>query len=275
MNDFHMIEEYLRDPDPRVRRAAVALLAETGPRGTGDALAWALADEDPDVRATAAEGLGATDAYVSDDGIAALVLAAAKGADATVRATAAALLAALAAAAREQYAQGLADGEPQVRAHAVLSLIALRAVEQVREAADDPSRDVRVAVADGLAKLGTADGLDQLLSDHDPVVRLAALDAAQILGLPTPLTGRVIASLAHPSWQVRKRTAAVLALATPEDALNPLIRALRDPTVDVRRAAVRALEQWAAHHPSALSALTEALADPDPGVRTQVRWALA
>ncbi|WP_460369794.1 HEAT repeat domain-containing protein, partial [Actinocorallia lasiicapitis] len=51
MNELSLIEEYLRDPDPRVRRAAVTILAEAAPRGTGDALAWALADDDPEVRA--------------------------------------------------------------------------------------------------------------------------------------------------------------------------------------------------------------------------------
>ncbi|MCD0448374.1 HEAT repeat domain-containing protein [Actinocorallia sp. API 0066] len=275
MSDLSLLEEYLRDPDPRVRRAAVEILAETAPGGSGDALAWALADEDPDVRASAALALATLRPPVGEDGVAALRLAAARGADPLVRGTAEAHLRVLVDAHRSLYAQGLADDEPQIRAQAVLALTALRAADAVREAADDPARDVRVAVADGLARLGTADGLDQLLDDHDPVVRLAALDAVAALGVPGELVPRVLRSLSHAGWQVRKRAARVLAGASAADAAAPLSVALRDPVVDVRREAVASLEQWASREPGVLAALTEALADPDPGVRTQVRWALA
>ncbi|MEW2357413.1 HEAT repeat domain-containing protein [Spirillospora sp. NPDC029432] len=182
------------------------------------------------------------------------------------------------ARAGDLYTQGLNDGEPQVRLQAVLGLVALSAVTEVAEAADDPAREVRVAVADGLARLGGTAGLpalEDLLADHDPVVRMAALDAAAALGVPEPLAGRVVTGIVHTGWQVRRRAALALAEAAPEIAVRPLIRALRDETVDVRRAAVQSLERWAGDRPEVVVALTEALTDPDPGVRTQARWALA
>jgi len=272
-----MTDDLLRDPDPEIRRAAVA---ELGTRSDGDQLAWLLADPDETVRAAAAAALrDLPEIYLGDDGIQALRLAAARGSDPGVRTTAAEMLALLIAGAREQYAEGLIEGEPQLRVQAVLGLVALRAVSDVSEGADDPSRDVRVAVAEGLGRLGAPaealTALEQLLADHDPVVRMAALDSAAALGLPEPLPGRVITAIAHSSWQVRKRAVLALGSGDPEIAVNPLVHALRDRIVDVRRAAVQSLERWATTHPEVVTALTESLNDPDPGVRTQARWALA
>jgi HEAT repeat protein len=270
-------EELLRDPDPAVRRAAVATLAENTPRGTGDALAWVLADENAAVRQAAADALLALDeVLISDDGVDALLLASVKGVDEHVRTAADRLLAALTEGISAAYATALADGEPHLRVQAVIGLVALRAVAVVGEAADDPDRDVRVAVADGLGRLeGGEFALGRLLTDHDPVVLIAALDAAVTLRLPTALVGSVVLALSHPGWQVRKHAATALAAARPAEAVGPLIKALADPTVDVRRAAVQSLEQWASVSSEVLAALIEALTDPDPGVRTQVRWALA
>jgi HEAT repeat protein len=278
--DLADIEERLRDPAPEVRRAALITLARTVPTGAGDALARALADEDAGVRQVAAEALRVlAEVYIGEDGVRALLLAAAEGRDARVRETAAALLELLTEGVRDLYAQGLHDGEPQMRLQAVLGLVALRAVGELSEAADDPAREVRVAVAEGLARLGPPPAgipaLEQLIIDHDPVVGIAAIDAAAGLGMPDPLAARVETAIAHPDWQVRKRAAVALGSAAPEVAINPLIRALGDRIVDVRRAAARSLERWAADRPDVLTALTEALADPDPGVRTQARWALA
>lgn len=277
--DLAALDDLLHDPDPEIRRTAVALLAAAAPHDTGDALAWILADQDESVRkAAAAALLELPDLYLGEDGVKALHLAAARGRDAYVRAAAAELLATLTADARELYAQGLQDGEPHLRVQAILGLVALRAVAEVGEGADDPSREVRVAVADGLSRLGASPAsigaLEQLLVDHDPVVRMAALDAAVELGLPEPLAGRAVTATAHASWQVRKRAALALGAADYDVAVAPLVRALRDRIVDVRRAAVQSLETWASD-PYVITALTESLNDPDPGVRTQARWALA
>jgi HEAT repeat protein len=278
-DDPDALDALLRDPDPEIRRAAVAELAGTTPNGTGDTLAWMLADSDASVRRAAAGALlDLPDLYLGEEGVQALHLAVARGRDAHTRETAAELLRLLTADARELYAQGLHDGEPHLRVQAILGLVALRAAAEVAEGADDPARDVRVAVAEGLARLpvaGRAVGaLAQLLTDHDPVVRMAALDSAAEAGMPDPLPGHAVTAIAHASWQVRKRAALALGAATAEVAVEPLIRALRDRIVDVRRAAVEALETWASD-PRVVTALTETLNDPDPGVRTQARWALA
>ena len=290
------IDILLRDPDPRVRRAAVARVAEDGLRGSGDSLAWLLADSDAGVRRAASAALrDLPEVYLGEEGVQALLLAAARGRDGQVRTTAAELLAMLQDGARELYAQGLHDGEPHLRVQAVLGLIVLQAVADVAEGADDPARDVRVAVAEGLGRLAAPaftarppsatvlgaeveqvlGALDQLITDHDPVVRMAALDAAASLGLPEPLDARAVVATAHSSWQVRRRAVAALGTASPEVAIAPLVAALRDRIVDVRRAAVQSLERWATAEPEAVTALTESLNDPDPGVRTQARWALA
>src|SRR5262245_54935500 len=92
------VELYLRDGQPEVRAAALKVLTGTvrkgnAPRGTGDTLAWALADEHEDVRRVAADALrGLPELYLGDDGVAALQLAAARGRDPFVRETATDLL---------------------------------------------------------------------------------------------------------------------------------------------------------------------------------------
>ncbi|GAA4068329.1 HEAT repeat domain-containing protein [Actinomadura miaoliensis] len=279
------LDGLLRDPEPEVRAAALHALAGRAragraPLAAGDTFAWALADADPGVRRVAADALrDLPELYLGEEGVEALLLARSHSVDPYVREAAAEVLAVLTQTACELYAQGLHDGEPHLRVQAVLGLVALRAAAEVADAADDPAREVRVAVAEGLARLARPAGLpalEHLLADHDPVVRMAALDAAAGLRVPEPLAGRVVTALAHPSWQVRRRAALALGAADdPETAVPPLVRALRDRIVDVRRAAVQSLERWASHRPDVLTALTEALADPDPGVRTQVRWALA
>ncbi|GAA2092784.1 HEAT repeat domain-containing protein [Actinomadura alba] len=272
------IEEHLRDPAPEVRKAALIMLTRTAPAGAGDTLAWALADEDHSVREVAAESLRVlAEVYIGEDGVRALLLAAAHGRDARLRETAVELLALLTEGAREQYADGLRDGEPEVRLQAIIGLIALGAVTEVAQAAGDPAREVRVGVAEGLARLKSPAGLpalERLIVDHDAVVRIAAIDAATDLGMPPPLAERVASTLEHPDWRVRARAATALRAAAPEIAIGLLVRALGDRVVDVRRAAVRSLEPWADDRPEVVTALVEALADPDAGVRTQVRWVL-
>jgi HEAT repeat protein len=273
------IDDRLRDPAPDVRLAALIALIRTAPPAAGDTLAWALADEDERVRQVAADALGdIAEVYIGADGVRALLLAAAGGRDERVRGTAAGLLALLTKGAGELYAQGLHDGEPQIRLQAISALVTLHAAAEVAEAADDPAREVRVAVAEGLGRLDAPIGLpalEQLVGDHDPVVRIAAIDAVADLGLPGRLTEALAAAVDHSNWQVRKHAVVALGCAEPGDAIDPLTRALRDRVVDVRRAAVGSLEKWATDRPEVVTALTEALADPDPGVRTQVRWALA
>ncbi|GAA4498604.1 hypothetical protein GCM10023191_044110 [Actinoallomurus oryzae] len=82
-------------------------------------------------------------------------------------------------------------------------------------------------------------------------------------------------ALTDPDWRVRRRAVAALGGLDGRDAIGPLTSALEDEIVSVRRAAVRALATWAADRHYARTALTAALNDPDAGVRTEARWALA
>jgi hypothetical protein len=82
-------------------------------------------------------------------------------------------------------------------------------------------------------------------------------------------------ALTDPAWRVRERATAALGRLDSRSAIGPLTSVLDDEIVAVRRAAVRALSTWAADRHYARTALTNALSDPDAGVRTEARWALA
>jgi HEAT repeat protein len=82
-------------------------------------------------------------------------------------------------------------------------------------------------------------------------------------------------ALTDPSWRIRERAVVTLAALGPRAAVGPLTSVLDDEVVAVRRAAVHALGRWAPDRHYARSALTTALADPDPGIRAEARWALA
>jgi HEAT repeat protein len=58
-------------------------------------------------------------------------------------------------------------------------------------------------------------------------------------------------------------------------AVAPLTRALNDPHLDVRKAAVLSLTRWAPSDGAARDALNTALADGDADVRAYARQALA
>jgi HEAT repeat protein len=109
------------------------------------------------------------------------------------------------------------------------------------------------------------------LSREDParvetVRGLAVLRAAAELGE---------IALTDPDWRVRERAAVTLGGLDSRSAIGPLTSVLDDEIVAVRRAAVRALSTWAGNRHYARTALTNALDDPDAGVRTEARWALA
>ena len=78
------------------------------------------------------------------------------------------------------------------------------------------------------------------------------------------------------AWQIRQGAARALAGApSPSAAVPPLSRALADPHLDVRKAAVLSLTRWAASETTARDALTGALEDGDADVRAYARQALA
>lgn len=291
--DLPALRRYLDDPDPDVRRTALAALGESAPPGTGPALAAALTDPDPGVRGTAAAALrelsevlpaepALRDLLVRPLTGSALDGATADGAtagDPQVRAAALDVLRSLRLGDAALYRRTLTDPDPEVRIQTVRALVSVDAAAPLAEAVTDPAREVRVALARGLGRLdapaeATLAPLRALADDADPLVRAAALESAGATGCPAPLDALALAGLADPAWQVRKGAAAglsPLAAARPE-VLAALHTALGDAHPDVRKAVVLALLPHAGT-PAVREILAGALDDGDADVRGYARQA--
>ncbi|MFG2588478.1 fumarate reductase/succinate dehydrogenase flavoprotein subunit [Streptomyces sp. NPDC048438] len=260
---------YLTDPDPAVRRAAVAALTESTPAGAGPALAATLADPAPSVRAAAAASLRElVEVLPAERALREPLVAALGSDDPVVRATALDTLRALRLGDAELFAGTLGDPDIGVRVHTVSALVSVDATDLLAGAVTDPSREVRVAVAKGLAATRSPgpEPLTPLLSDPDLLVRAAALGALAATGCPEPFATRAVTALADPAWQVRAGAATALSSAGPVPAVAALAGALGDPNADVRKAGVLALLHHTAHE-AAREALSGVLADPDADVR--------
>ncbi|SEC39222.1 fumarate reductase/succinate dehydrogenase flavoprotein subunit [Streptomyces melanosporofaciens] len=270
------LQPYLADPDPAVRRAAVATLTETAPPGTGPALAAALADADGGVRADAAASLRElVEVLPPDSALREPLVHGLDVADPVVRAAALDVLRALGLGDAELFARALTDTAIGVRIQAVRGLVSVDALTALAPGAADASREVRVATAGALGTLAPGGGraadarrlLTPLLRDPDVLVRAAALEALASAGCPAPLDAEVVAALGDAAWQVRKGAATALSAAAPELGVPALGRALADPHADVRKAAVLALLPLAEREVGAREALASVRADPDADVR--------
>ncbi|GAB3984291.1 hypothetical protein GCM10029978_093510 [Actinoallomurus acanthiterrae] len=132
----------------------------------------------------------------------------------------------------------------------------------VREVATELVRAMRAAAWDIYAPALRRDDAGRAETIRGLVVLKATAELGEI-------------ALTDPSWRIRERAVTALGTLGPRAAVGPLTSVLDDDVVAVRRAAVQALARWAADRHYARSALTTALADPDPGVRAEARWALA
>ncbi|MBD3008005.1 fumarate reductase/succinate dehydrogenase flavoprotein subunit [Streptomyces sp. 5-10] len=273
----------LADPDPAVRRAAVAALTETAPPGTGPALAAALADADAGVRADAAASLRElVEVLPPEPALREPLVHGLAVADPVVRAAALDVLRALGLGDAELFARALADAAIGVRIQAVRGLVSVDALTALEPGAVDASREVRVATAGALGTLApggrAADArrlLAPLLRDPDVLVRAAALEALASAGCPAPLDAEAVAALGDAAWQVRKGAATALSAAAPGLGVPALVRALGDPHADVRKAAVLALLPLAEREPAAREALSSVRSDPDADVRAYAAKATA
>jgi len=279
--DLSALSSYLSDPDPRVRRAAVATVTEVVPGGAGPALVAALQDPDEGVRAAAAAALRElVEVLAPDADLRAALFGALGSADPAARAVVVDTLRALRLGDVETFGDSLADGDPRVRLQAVRGLVSLDEGAAVARAADDPAREVRIAVAHGLGTIGSGDGFEALrglAADPDHLVRAAALEAGA--GLP-PSTGWAqvaLPALSAPEWQVRVGAVRGLAAADPSEVAAPVAAPVaamvEDPFADVRKAAVLALTPWTPH-PGVVEALERATKDIDADVRGYARRAL-
>ncbi|MBI0300000.1 fumarate reductase/succinate dehydrogenase flavoprotein subunit [Streptomyces sp. PRKS01-29] len=277
------LRPYLADPDPAVRRAAVAALTETAPPGTGPALAAALTDADAGVRADAAASLRElVEVLPPEPALREPLVHGLDVADPVVRAAALDVLRALGLGDADLFARALADAAVGVRIQAVRGLVSVDALTALAPGAADASREVRVATAGALGTLApggrAADArrlLTPLLRDPDVLVRAAALEALASAGCPAPLDAEVVAALGDAAWQVRKGAATALSAAAPELGVPALGRALADPHADVRKAAVLALLPLAEREPAAREALSSVRSDPDADVRAYAARAKA
>ncbi|MFE6161645.1 fumarate reductase/succinate dehydrogenase flavoprotein subunit [Streptomyces sp. NPDC056486] len=269
------LRPFLSDPDPAVRRAAVAALTETVPTGTGPALAGTLADPDAGVRGAAAASLRElVEVLVPEPDLSRGLHDALGQEDALVRATALDVLRALRLGGATAYALALTDPDIEVRIAAVRALVSVGALDAVARARVDPAREVRVTVARGL---DTPAALAPLLHDTDILVRAAALTALASAGCPAPYGSTAVEALAAPSWQVRTGAATALGAAEPRLAVPALAKALGDTNADVRKAAVLALLEHSGDSgdPAARAALATAVLDPDADVRAYAARAAA
>ncbi|MEV4110123.1 fumarate reductase/succinate dehydrogenase flavoprotein subunit [Nonomuraea sp. NPDC049695] len=265
---------YLSDPDPKVRRAAIATLTEIVPEGVGAALAAALGDAHGTVRRAAATALKElVEVLPATAELGAALAGRLDGEDAMVRACALDVLRALRLGDRQTFAAGLADADRRVRIEAIRGLVSLDEADLVAAAATDPSREVRVWTAKGLGLIGKPSAaLAALAADADPLVRAAALEASGATGAPLEI--QAAHAIHDADWQVRVGAARCLAAADADVAPGPLIGALADANLDVRKAAVLALSRWA-DRPEVAAALRAALSDPDADVRAHARSAIA
>ncbi|MFJ3796544.1 fumarate reductase/succinate dehydrogenase flavoprotein subunit [Streptomyces sp. NPDC090088] len=273
------LEPYLADRDASVRRTAVAVLTETAPPGTGQALAGALADADAGVRSAAASSLRElVETLPPEPALRDALAAALAVSDPVVRAAALDVLRALRLGDPGLFAASLSDADPAVRIEAVRALVSVDAAAALARAVADPSREVRVTVAKALGTVGAAgsgaaperdgvlDALTTLTGDADVLVRGAAYEALGGVGCPPPLAEAAVAASADSAWQVRVGAARALGAAGAAVAVPALAKVLADPNADVRKAAVLALTRHAGVE-EARAALATATADSDADVR--------
>ena len=268
------IDPYLTDPDPQVRRAAIAVLTEVAPPGVGRALAQAARDPRGTDRHAAVTALRElAEVLPPTPELQEALQPSLTHDDPVVRAATLDVLRQLSLADTEAVKPALADPDHRVRLQAIRALVNLNEPALIAAAATDPSREVRVTTAAALATLAdpaTAPALAHLATDNDPLVRAAALKAAKALGTPVPLTTLALSAISDPAWQVREGAAEALGAASPDLAVSALIAATTDAHADVRKSAVIALARLP-QQPETESALKAAQSDPDADVRAYAR----
>ncbi len=265
------LAEFLADSDPAVRRTAVDVLTENLCDGYADALYAALTDTDSSVRRAAAEGVRELVEVVPNPVAGQALLS---STDPLVRSSALYLLSFRRVGDVGSFRAALADPDHRVRIEAVRALVSVDDADGVASAADDENREVRIAVANGLGTLASGPtAVRALASDRDPLVRAAALAALGEIGGADADLALIERALGDSAWQIR--VGAVRALSgAGEAAVESLSRALIDPHLDVRKAAVLGLTRWVSQ-PAAHDALLGALDDTDADVRAYARQALA
>ncbi len=240
--------ELLRDDSSAAVRAfAVQMLARLPGEAAARAFSQALSDPDPDVRATAVEGLA--EGWWSGphaESPVALLLTALHDEDDRVARAATARVAALPETELPAIWSAIRAASPRIRSDLI------RAVEVF-----DPARLARLAGTNA--------------QDADPSDRVLAVDLAARAATPES-TRIVVGALSDPDSVVRRTAAAAMSAIRAPAAVHALARSLSDPQADVRVEAVRAL--GLIDDDAVPAILIEALKDPEVMVRTTAADAL-
>lgn len=231
--------EALEDPEPEVRRSAVAAVGALRPAGALEGLQRRLTDPSPDVRLEAVRTLG----LVDEEGVLAALVGALGDPEPRVREAAAEALARWRspAVARRLVA---ALRSPNLRRAAAQALARMgqAAAGPVLDAVGDEDPDVRQEAARVLRDLLGPEPFADELSSLLPEVRLRAVEALGAMG-GAAAARALLRSLSDPEPRVRARAAALLGQLGDPLAVGPLKRAFAtDPVPAVAAAAAEALQ---------------------------------
>lgn len=273
------IAGFLSDPSPQVRAAAIDALTDVSPGESGVYLAKALSDPDATVREAAIDALAESRQFIlASDELDAALDAALVSPHEPVRAAVVRLCQARAWRDAAYFSAALCDPGTEVRKEGVRGLVALDAVGELGACAADPSPEVRRQAAASLCRVrdvrAAAELAMRLCDDPDVVVVSKALESLGTLGYPPAFIDRLIASMAHDAWQVRKGAATALSQAQDDRAVAALCIATTDSNLDVRKAAVQSLGSRSGVPAAHAALLAAAEADVDADVRAYARMAL-
>ncbi|MCH7230557.1 HEAT repeat domain-containing protein [Glycomyces sp. L485] len=274
------LASYLADPDPEVRRTALSVLSEAADdwKEASPVFAAALLDADAAVRDRAADLLRELREVIEpspefESGL----RAALDHSEAAIRVAAIGALWRHRLTGAAELGSILRDPDERARREAVLGMVSLDDLDGLAAASGDPSPWVRIAAARGIGAVGDPRGiatLTRMHDDDDPLVRAASLAALAQTGCTDDAAGLAVRALDDPSWEVRQAAATALAASNVSATVDPLITASTDPNLDVRKAAVKALMPRLAGHPHVREALLRAQGDVDADVRAFARIAL-
>src|SRR5439155_12901684 len=254
-------ERLAADSSAAVRATAIHALARSEPSSRLDALAKALTDPDPDVRATAVEAL--PDGI---DGTVDLLVPAFADGDGRVWRASLSRLAALPPRDLPVVWRAMRHASALKREELIRALEAVdpdRLIELAATNARASSQEDRALAVELAARAGSAEASGLVvtaLEDPDPGVRRTAAAALATLRAPAAVPA-LSRSLTDPQAEVRIEAIRALGLIDDDTVPGVLIGALKDPEIRVREVAADALSRW--HSPAVARRLAEALASAD------------
>ncbi|HVK09773.1 MAG TPA: HEAT repeat domain-containing protein [Gemmataceae bacterium] len=279
----------LRDEDETVRCAAAITLGGLKCPEAVEPLRMLLQDPSPEVKAAAAKGLAALNAYAAPAVPELVPLL--QDQDQAVRDAAAEAIGKtgpLTAEVTETLAGGLASEDTMVRARTaeVIGTIGPAAEESAPalvELLDDENDRVRAKAVKALSQIGEGAAdvavprLVRALRDPDAWVSALAAEALGEMGESAEAAvPALVRSLRHGTTQVRANAADALGKlgGGASSAVPALVQAAADEDGGVRAAAFKAVGEIGTLTPAAVAALRAALIDGDPRVRSAAVEAL-